>query len=69
MILISKEEAVMVRKKYPNASIVRTCRQKSNRHKYYMPEKFVYLKIIRKTNRDAADILKERKGKKYFEMF
>ena len=60
MILISKEESQRIRKKYPNAEIVRTCVQKSKRHKYYLAERDKYLRLIRKTNNKAADILEKR---------
>ena len=60
MILISKQESQHIRKKYPNAEIVRTCIQKSKRHRYYLAERDKYLRLIRKTNRKAAEILEER---------
>ena len=60
MILITKHEAESVRRKFPEAEIVRTCMQKSKRHKYYMPERLSFLRIIKKTNKDAAKILDER---------
>ena len=60
MILITKQEAEVVRLKYPDADIVRTCVHKSNRHRYYMPERLSFLRLIRKTNREAAKILDER---------
>lgn len=62
MILITKQEAETVRKKYPKAEITRTCKQDSKRHKYYLPEKVVFLRLIQKTNMRAAEILKEKKN-------
>lgn len=38
MIAISKEEAIAIRKMYPNVHIVRTMKQRSSRHRYYMEE-------------------------------
>lgn len=63
MILITKQESQRIREKYPKAEIVRTCIQKSKRHKYYLPEKDKYLRLIRKTNNQAAKILEERHQK------
>lgn len=61
MILITKQESETVRKHYPQAEIVRTCIQKSKRHKYYMPERFGYLRLIQNTNAEAARILAENR--------
>lgn len=47
MILITKEEAMAVRAKFPKALITRTCRQKSKRHRYYCEESKSAMKIIR----------------------
>ena len=59
LILITKQESERVRKRYPQAEIVRTRIQKSRRHKYYMPERFGYLRLIQNTNTAAARILAE----------
>ena len=63
MILISKQESQLVRARYPQAEIVRTRIQKSKRHKYYLPENDKYLRLIRRTNNQAAMILEERHNK------
>ena len=60
MILINKKEAFVIRGKYPSAEIIRTCVQKSKRHKYYLAERDKYLRLIAKNNREAASILEER---------
>lgn len=60
MILINKAEAEKIRERYPLVNITRTCIQKSNRHRYYLPESDKYLRIIRDTNLFADEILKER---------
>lgn len=67
MILITKDEAEQVRKLYPDAEIVRTCKQKSKRHKYYLPECRPYLRIIQGTNIKAAQLLfNEKNGQRLF---
>ena len=65
MILISKQESQKIRDRYPNAEIVRTCIQKSKRHKYYLPEKNKYLQLIQDTNCDAAKILKDKNRRSF----
>lgn len=56
MISITKSESVKVREAFPNAEIVRTCIQKSKRHRYYLPELERYLRVIADTNSEAAYI-------------
>lgn len=56
MIPVTKEESMKVREAYPKAEIVRTCIQKSKRHRYYMAEIEKYLRLIEDTNMFAADI-------------
>ena len=58
MVLITKEEAMKVRKIFPYAEIRRTMKQKSKRHKYYLPELSAYLKIVSDTNASAAELLR-----------
>lgn len=48
MILISLDEKQAVLEKYPNVHIVRTCKQKSKRHRYYMVEEAGPVRLIRK---------------------
>jgi len=57
MILISKSEAALIRKLYPDALITRTCIQKSEHHKYYIPEVHKYLILIADSNAQAAEIV------------
>ena len=66
MIQITKLESEMIRNKYPNARIVRTCVQKSKRHRYYLPEQKRYLNILKNINREAAQLLREMQGKREF---
>lgn len=47
MISISKEEKQAVREKYPKVHIVRTMKQRSKRHRYYMEEVPGAMKLIR----------------------
>ena len=52
MISITVEEKKQIRLAHPNVPIVRTMRQRSKRHRYYMveqPAAMELLKLIRKT--------------------
>lgn len=60
MVLITKQDAMRVREIYPDAEIRRTMKQKSKRHKYYLPELERYLRIVADTNDEAAEILRKR---------
>lgn len=66
MILITKQESEVIRARYPKADIVRTCIQKSKRHKYYMPERVCFLNLIKDTNAKAAEIFNEKKNQREF---
>lgn len=48
MISINKEEANAIREKFPNTHIVRTCKQKSSRHRYYCEESRPVVNYINK---------------------
>ena len=48
MISISKEEKNAVCAKYPHVHIVRTMRQRSSRHRYYMEEQRDAMGLIRR---------------------
>ena len=48
MILISREEKLAVLDKFPNVHIVRTMKQDSKRHRYYMVEEPGPMRLIRK---------------------
>ena len=47
LIAISKEEKDVVSKRSPNVHIVRTMRQRSARHRYYMEERRDAMGLIR----------------------
>lgn len=66
LIQITKLESEIIRNKYPNARIIRTCVQKSKRHRYYLPEQKRYLHLLKNINREAAQLLKEMQGKQDF---
>ena len=71
MILIDKPESQKIRAAFPHAEIVRTCVQKSKRHRYYLPEVEKYLRLIVDSNREAAEICaqidkeREQRRRKY----
>lgn len=48
VIPITKKEAEIVRKKYPDVTITRTCAQKSKRHRYYMTEDYKAMRLLKK---------------------
>lgn len=48
MILISMDEKKTIREQYPNVHIVRTVKQKSKRHRYYMEEQSGPMRLLRK---------------------
>lgn len=54
MILISKEEAQVIRKKYPAVAITRTMKQHSNRGRYYMTEDKRAMKEIEKMRKEGV---------------
>lgn len=60
MISISKEEKKAVIEKYPKVHIVRTMRQRSGRHRYYMEEAPGPMKLIRRMR--GNDEPSRRKG-------
>jgi hypothetical protein len=64
LFLITKEESIKIRKKYPEAEIRRTVKQKSKRHKYFCPEIKKYLVLIKDTNEVACSIYTRKR--KYF---
>lgn len=53
MISINKEEAAAVRKKFPDACVVRTMTGHSSRHKYYCEESGHVMRLINKMRRNA----------------
>lgn len=48
LIAISKEEKDIVSSKYPKVHIVRTMRQRSSRHRYYMEEQRDAMGLVRR---------------------
>lgn len=51
MVLISKEEKMAIREKFPKVNIVRTMKQRSKRHRYYCeeaPQVMRYLNELRR---------------------
>lgn len=48
MIAISADEKKTIREKYPNVHIVRTMKQRSNRHHYYMAEEPGAMRLLRR---------------------
>ena len=60
MVLITREEKIAIREKFPKINIVRTMRQRSSRHRYYMeesPKAMQYLTTVRNRN-----VLEEHTG-------
>lgn len=62
MILITREEREAVLEKFPNVHIVRTMKQDSKRHRYYMVEEFGPMKFIKQMRGEWVD--KPRKPRK-----
>lgn len=53
MLAINKTEAEAIRKRFPDAHIVRTMKQKSKRHRYYCEETGKVLNFISKLRADT----------------
>lgn len=47
MVIITKEEKNLIRERFPNVHIVRTMKNRSKRHRYYMEEKQEPMKMLR----------------------
>lgn len=47
MVLISKEEKEAMVARFPHVLVVRTCKQKSKRHRYYMEESRAAMNYLR----------------------
>ena len=66
MIQISKEEKSSIIKKYPDIGIVRTVKQKSKRHRYYMEERRDAMQELRKLRGEYNEPrYSHRKSNKY----
>lgn len=48
MIAITLDEKNAIRERYPNVHIVRTMKQRSNRHHYYMAEEPAPMRLLRR---------------------
>lgn len=55
MIMINKQEADTIRERYPNVHIVRTCKQKSKRHRYYCEEAPGAMALLHKLRGDEPE--------------
>lgn len=55
MILITLDEKQAVLEKYPNVHIVRTMKADSKRHRYYMVEDPVPMRVIKQMRGEAVD--------------
>lgn len=64
MILISREEKQAVLEKYPEVHIVRTCKQRSKRHRYYMVEDPGPMRVIKQMRGEWIDRAKRPKKNK-----
>lgn len=54
MISINKEEATEIRKRIPSAHIVRTARQKSRRHRYFVEESYKVIALLQKIRKNEG---------------
>lgn len=55
MILISRDEKQAVLEKFPNVHIVRTMKQDSKRHRYYMVEDPGPMRLIKQMRGEKVD--------------
>ena len=63
MILITQEEKDAVQKRYPNIYIIRTMKQKSKRHRYYMEEAIGAMQMIRRMRYGASEPAQKGRGR------
>ena len=61
MVVITKEEAMEIKKRFPNVHIVRTMKHKSNRHRYYCEENW---KVMRFLNEKRGLIPENESGRR-----
>ena len=54
MILVNKEEAAAIRKSFPYCALVRTCKQRSKRGRYYCEERPDVLSFLSKYRKRGA---------------
>lgn len=55
MIAITADEKKIIREKYPEVHIVRTMKQDSKRHHYYMTEDKKPMKLLRELRKDRCE--------------
>ena len=63
MVLVNKDEALAIRRDFPDLPLTRTCKQKSDRHRYYVPETTGALKLIKELRTKNVVTLRVEKGK------
>lgn len=56
MIPVNKAEAKAIREKFPDAHVVRTCKQKSKRSRYYAEERSPILKLLAKMRGQVTSV-------------
>lgn len=59
MILINKQEKEIISKLFPKEKFVRTVKQRSKRHRYYVTERIELLRPIAHLNDSAAEFVRE----------
>lgn len=67
MVLITKDEKIAIREKFQKVGIVRTMRQKSKRHRYYLeeaPQVMRYLSDLRNKDVTERHIVNARRQRK-----
>lgn len=64
MILISRDEKAAVQEKFPNVHIVRTMKQKSKRHRYYMVEDPGPMRIIKQMRGELVDKPRKQRNRR-----
>ena len=64
MILISRDEKEAVLEKFPNVHIVRTMKQDSKRHRYYMVEEPGPMRIIRQLRGEPEEKSRRQRNRR-----
>ena len=64
MILITRDEKQAVLEKFPNVHIVRTMKQDSKRHRYYMVEEPGPMRIIKQLRGEHVDKPKRQRTRR-----
>ena len=63
MVLITKTEAEEIRRRFPKAHIVRTMKQKSSRHRYYVEEARGVMAYLHRTR--SGEPAEQKEGSAY----